>query len=247
MQAIDRIFSALRAIHSADGSAGVSDVARATGLPKSTVSRLLASLEEVGAVERVDEAGAYVIGPAIAALTGSGSAIGSLRDVARPYLRELTETMGEGSGLVVADGPSALYVDHLSSEGSVTTRDWTGMRFPYHTVAGGLALLMTWSDVAVDNYVRAGLERFTDTTVGSAAELRQRLVTARRDGFVWTMGDFDAEINGVAAPVTDGEGHAIGAVSVYGPSYRFPGARDPMEIGAIVRQSAAKIQEQIRG
>ena len=226
MQTIERAFAALRAVRANQGSAGVSEVARATGLPKSTVSRLLTALEKVGAVDRFDPTSGYVIGRGLMALASERPAIGSLRDVAQPYLRELTERLGESSGLTVADGQTALYIDHVSSDGSVRTRDWTGTRFPFHTVAGGLALLMTWSDASVERIADLGLESFSTETVTTKKDLRSKLTRGRRDEYVWTMGDFDLEINGVASPVRNGDGYAIGAISVYGPSYRFPGDRD---------------------
>ena len=97
MQTIERAFAALRAVRASQGSAGVSEVARTTGLPKSTVSRLLTALEQVGAVDRFDPTSGYVIGRGLMALASEGPAIGSLRDVARPHLRELTERLGESS------------------------------------------------------------------------------------------------------------------------------------------------------
>ena len=169
----------------------------------------------------------------------------TLREVARPHLRGLTETLGESSGLTVADGQETLYVDHVPTEGSVRTRDWTGMRFPFHTVAGGLALLMTWSDTSVERVAAHGLEPFSPATVSTEKELKAKLIQARREGYVWTMGDFDLEINGVAAPVRNEDGFAIGAISVYGPSYRFPGDRDPAEIGDSVREVSRLVQEQV--
>ena len=160
MQTIERAFAALRAVRANQGSAGVSEVARATGLPKSTVSRLLTALEKVGAVDRFDPTSGYVIGRGLMALASERPAIGSLRDVAQPYLRELTERLGESSGLTVADGQTALYIVQGSSVGLVRTRDLTGTRFPFHTVAGGLALLMTWSDASVERIADLGLASF---------------------------------------------------------------------------------------
>ena len=244
MQAIERAFSVLRALRAAEGSAGVSEVARSTGLPKSTVSRLLSGLEEVGAVERVDRAGSYAIGAGLLALAGDASSMVTLREIARPYLRELTETLGEASSLTVPDGQTTLYVDHIAPDSSVRTRDWTGMRFPYHTVAGGLAVLMTWSDISVARFADRGLDVFTEETITDKAELRKRLLEARRTGYVWTWGDFDTEIHGVAAPVRNSSGYAVAAISVYGPSYRFPGARDPDEVGKTVREVSRLVEEQ---
>jgi len=244
MQAIERAFAVLHALRSADGSAGVSSVARTTGLPKSTVSRLLSSLEDVGVVERIDPVGTYAIGPGLVTLAGGASSMVTLREVARPHLRDLAEGLAESVGLTVPDGPSALYVDHVAFDSSVRTRDWTGMRFPYHTVAGGLAMLTTWSEISIDKLVDRGLETYSDKTITTKKGLESRLERGSRDGYVWTIGDFDIEINGVAAPVRNNNGYAVGAVSVYGPSYRFPGERDPDSIGRAVRKVSRLVQDQ---
>ena len=246
MQAIERAFAVLRAIKAADGSSGVSEVARNTGLPKSTVSRLLSSLEEERIIERVDGAGRYTIGPGLVHLAGGAAALGTLREVTHPYLRDLAEATGESSGLTVPDGNTALYLDHVSSDGSVRTRDWTGMRFPYHTIAPGLALMMTWSEASIGRLADRGLEPFTEQTITTKRDLMSRLTRARREGFVWTMGDFDLEINGVAAPVRNNDGDAVGAISTYGPSYRFPGETDTGHLAERVRETARLVQDQIQ-
>ena len=95
-------------------SSGVSEVARTTGLAKSTCSRILASLDELGIVERVDEAGRYVIGPGLRALAAAGAPVGTLRDLARPYLRELAGRLGESASLAVMDGGEGLYVTQVA-------------------------------------------------------------------------------------------------------------------------------------
>ena len=172
--------------------------------------------------------------------------LGTLKEVTHPYLRDLTEATGESSGLTVPDGNTALYLDHVPSDGTVRTRDWTGMRFPFHTIASGLALMMTWSEASVERLADRGLETFTEHTITTKEELISRLTKARRQGFVWTMGDFDLEINGVAAPVRNQQGGAIGAISTYGPSYRFPGDKDMGRLAERVRETARLVQEQIR-
>ncbi len=242
MQAIERAFAVLRAVRAASGNVGVGAVARATGLPKSTVSRLLASLEAVDAVERVGDTGRYAISTGLAALAGGATSISSLRDLVRPVLRDLVEELDESAGLTVEDGGGALYVDHVAPDTAVMTRDWTGMRFPFHTVAGGLATMTTWSDSQIAEYAAPGLDRFTDRTIATFDTLRQRLLGARRSGYVWTLGEFDEEINGVGAPIRDGEGTAIAAVTVYGPGYRFPGNRDPDAVGRLVREAAQRVE-----
>jgi len=246
VQTVERTFAVLRALAAANGSAGVSHVARETGLAKSTVSRLLTSLEEIGVLERLDVAGNYAIGPGLAALTGGVTPAGSLREVTRPHLRDLVDEVGESAGLTVADGNTALYIDHVGADGAIQTRDWTGMRFPYHTVAGGHAMMMTWSDGEVEQYAARGLNAFTAATVTTCKELLSRVRRARRLGFAWTLQDFDDEINGVAAPIRDGGGRAMGAITVYGPSFRFPPSGADAVIGERVVEAAEMVEARYR-
>ena len=121
-------------------------MARTTGLAKSTCSRILASLDELGSVERVDEAGRYVIGPGLRALAAAGAPVGTLRDLARPYLRELAGRLGESASLAVMDGGEGLYVSQVAAPGPVQVTDWTGQRFPLHTIAAGQAFMGSWTD-----------------------------------------------------------------------------------------------------
>ncbi len=248
MQAIERVFAVLRAIAGLGGAAAVGEIARTTGLPKSTVSRLLSALEEEGVVERLETAGSYSIGAGLAAIAGNVSMLGAVRETVRPYLRDLVERTGEAAAFAVPDGPmNMLYTDHIESPRPVVTRDWTGERFPYHTVAAGYAILATWTDAEIGRFVKAGLESFTPTTETTKTGILQRARAARRDGYAWTFQDFSVEINGVAAPILDAAGRAVGALSVYGPSYRFPGSGRETEIGLMLRDAAEAATRLVQG
>lgn len=234
MQTIERTFAVLRAIAEAGTSAGVSEVARRTGLAKSTTSRILSSLDELGVIDRLDDR--YVIGQGLASLTSGASSAGSLRDVARPYLVELADVLGESVALAVMDGPEMVYVDTALAPGVVRVQDWTGRRFPLHTTSAGQVLMAEWGADEIDAYGRSDLAIFTDRTLASLTAIRDRIRTIRRDGVSWTWAEFDDEINGVAAPVRDQSGAAVGAVNVSGPIYRFPGDRQPADVeGALLR------------
>lgn len=246
MQAIGRVLAILRSV--AAGHRHVGDIASATGLPKSTVSRLLGALVEAEMLERHQGDRGHVIGPGLAALAVDASQAGTLRDVCRPYLRDLVDRTGEAAELTLPDGPTmAMYADHAESSSDVLTRDWTGMRFPYHTIAGGYALMTTWSDDQVRAYVRSGLESYSDRTLMTLDGIIGRLVDARRSGYVWTLGDFSTEINGVAAPIIDRAGTAVAALSVYGPAFRFPFDDDLVTAGELVNAVATTVGRRLRG
>ena len=228
MKTIERAFAVLRALAEQPESAGVSEVARRVGLAKSTTSRILVSLQELGMVERVGDR--FTIGPGLATLTHDPSPVASLRDIARPYLVELAESVGEGAALAVPDGDEIVYVDNAPVEAVVQVQDWTGLRFPCHTAAAGLALMATWPDGEIERYGRQPLVQYTPLTLSTADAVEARIAEVRRDGFAWTRGEFNDELNGVAAAVHDPDGVAVGAINISGPIFRFPGDRPESEI-----------------
>lgn len=243
MQAIDRAFNVLRALASRSGTSTLADVTRESGLPKSTVLRLLIALEDQGAVQTVG--GRYAIGPGLAALSHQGAPVSALKEVARPHLVELAELLQENVSLMIPDGDATLYIDTAVSESSVMVQDWTGERLPYHGSAGGLVLLSTWADTDIADHAATGLQPYTPTTVTTLRDLMAKVDDARSTGAALTHQEFSDEVNGVGALITGPNGEALGAVNAYGPDYRFPGERPIDAIIAAVIDTARAIGDRL--
>ena len=239
VQSVDRAFAVLRQVASAPG--GISDVARAVDLPVSTVARLLGTLELLGAVTRIGETGAYGIGAGIRTLAGSVDAADALVSRARPVLSALMARTGESSGLAVLEGDEVVYLHHAESANEVTLRDWTGVRLPLHVVSSGLVLLAAQPAAAIAAYLALPLGRLTPATMTQPARIKRRLTSIRRDGYVWTVGEFDDGITSIAAPVIDATGATVAAVHCHGPSYRFPGDSDTDALAAHVVAAARSL------
>ncbi|HSF61293.1 MAG TPA: IclR family transcriptional regulator [Gaiellaceae bacterium] len=219
VQSLARAFAILDEV--ATRPAGVTTIAERVRLPKSTVARLLTTLEDLGAVERFDGA-RWRIGPGIAALSSAASPERILIAVARPHLAELVAELGEDAGLGLPDGNEILYVDQVESDNPVQVRDWTGTRAPMHAVPSGLVLLAEWPEDALDAYLGGELVALTRRTTTDPPRLRKRLAEVRKAGYAWGLEEFAEGIDSVAAPVRDARGKAIAAIHVHGPSYRFP-------------------------
>ena len=127
------------AVSPADRPASPSCRARSK-LPKSTVSRLLATLVEIGAVEQL-AGGLYRVGDAVLDIAAGATPGRHLVAVARPSLTELVDALGEDAGLSVLDGVDVYYLDQVRADVPVRLRDWTGERVPAHCVSSGLVLL----------------------------------------------------------------------------------------------------------
>jgi IclR family transcriptional regulator, acetate operon repressor len=240
VQSVERAFLILRALAAAP--AGVTEVASTVGLPKSTVARMLATLQAAGVVEQPMAGGQYRIGTAITELGGFSSATAQLMEGARPHLTELMREIGEATGLSVADGYHVHYLDQVESPNPVQVRDWTGSRVPMHAVSSGLVFLAHWPEPAVDAFLAKPLERFTSRTVVDPSEIRRRLVGVRDKGWVWVREEFAEGINSVAAPIREASGAVVAAVHSHGPAYRFPVRRvEEQALGRRVKAAGERI------
>ena len=166
--------------------------------------------------------------------------------MARPSLESLAKSAGEAAGLGVPDGYLIHYIDQVSSPNPVSVRDWTGSRIPLHAVSSGQVLLAYSSPVVVQRYFGRPLERFTDHTLVTAADLLERMRGIRRDGYAWALEEFDEGISSVAAPITDASGEVVAAIHLHGPSYRFPPAESERALADAVVATAARISGSLR-
>lgn len=243
VQSVRRAFHILESLAAAPS--GVSEVSRRTGLPKSTVARLLGTLEDVSAVERSPDRHTYRIGSSVRGLAASGTGIDHLASLAQPFLRTLATLTGESAGLAIPHGYNVHYITQVDSENPVQVRDWSGELIPMHAVPSGLAIMAHWPGERLDRYVERPLEMLTPNTVIDPEELRVRLERTHDKGHVWVYEEFVEGLNSVASSVVDGEGHVLAALHVHGPAYRFPRAGDEAEIGHHVATIASQLSARL--
>lgn len=241
IQSIGRAFSVLEVLARAPG--GVTDIASQLELPKSTVSRILGTLEELEAVERAN--GHYRLGPAVSALAAGIAPSRNLIAIARPHLEDLADDLNEAAGLSLPDGFNVHYVDQVECRNPVQVRDWTGSRIPMHVVSAGLVFLAAWPEADVEEYLARDLERLTPKTVTDPAQIKARLVKIAADDLAWVFEEFAEGIDSVAAPIRDHTGAVIAAAHSHGPSYRFPPEGKTDEVAARVRDAANRITAQL--
>ncbi|MGH2512253.1 MAG: IclR family transcriptional regulator [Candidatus Limnocylindrales bacterium] len=250
VQAIERAFAVLSAM--AEGPLGVTEIAQQVELPKSTVARLLASLQREGAAEQEPGGTRYRLGSRIVLLAATVLPARAMVVLARPELEALSEAIGEAAGLSVPEGFQVHYVDQVDTPNPVSVRDWTGTRVPMHAVPSGLVILANLAPASLDRFLARPMEAFTETTVTDPSILRRRLRRVQHDGFAWVFGEFSVGINSVAAGVANADGEVVAAVHLHGPSYRFPGPETgdgigtADRIGADVVACAARISARIR-
>lgn len=238
VQSVVRAFTVLDTL--SGGPAGVSEISAQTMLPKSTVSRLLSTLETVGAVERTPEGTSYQLGAGLVAIAGTNNAPETLGRSIQPHLEHLAGELGEAAGLSVPDSYSVQYVTQAESPDPVQVRDYSGLALPMHVGPSGLVIMSRWPLEVVQHYLMRPLEAFTAKTLTDPVAIIDRLKRFRSDGFGWIYEEFAEGINSVATPIIDVRGTPIGAIHVHGPSYRFPGKTDPRAIAAVLKDEVRR-------
>lgn len=224
VQSVGRAFALLEALGSEPSS--LTELAKRVELPISTTSRLLGTLEELGAVERLDGS-SYRIGPSILNMVNGLDVTTRLQTLAGPELALLSERTDEAAGLSIPAGNQMHFVAQVDGDQPVQVKDWVGARLPMHLVSAGLVALTHQSQAFVDAYVERDLAGPTPRSITSAADIRSRLVQTARTGTAWTWEELELDINSVAAPITGGDGTFLGAVHLHGPASRFPGTDQP--------------------
>lgn len=219
VQSVDRAVSLLQAL-ALRGAAGVTELSTDVGVHKSTVFRLLATLEARGLVEQDGERGRYRLGQTVRWLAAGAVGGVDVAASARPLAQELAATVGETVNVVVCDGLEVTTVDQAAGSSIVSSSDWVGKRGPLHATAAGKVFLAGMAPEALTNVLRRGLTRFTDATITDPSLLRTQLHEVRTRGWASVFEEHELGLVVIAAPVRDADDAVVGALTVGGPSYR---------------------------
>ncbi|WP_232667047.1 IclR family transcriptional regulator [Pseudonocardia sp. TRM90224] len=237
---LGRAVSILAAFTPGRATLGVSELARRTGLAKSTVHRLAGELVQEGLLEPVE--GGFRLGMRLFELGHLVPGQRTLRERAAPVLGELRERSGQTVHLAVLDGTDVLYLDVLPSRSGPPLPSRMGGRMPAHATGVGKALLAHTKRSAVETVVAGGLKRLTPRTIAAPGLLHAELARVAARGVA-----FDGEESAVglvcaASPVHDRDGAVIAAISVSGRSGRLAFNRVAPQVHAAARTLTGALQ-----
>ena len=237
-QAVDRAALLLREVVHCPDPVTFTELTAATGLAKSTTSRLLMALERAGLVRR-DAHGHFRPGEMFIRYAWRGGAEAGLTAVAQPFLEELGAATGETINLGVASGGRVEQVAQVDSTYLIGGTNWIGMSVPLHCSALGKVLLAYGAAQLSGQLPGGALERRTDKTVTSEAALRTELATVRTRGYAVTDEELEPGLIAVATPVRGYDGAVVAALSVSGPTTRMKRDGLPAMAGYCAEEAAA--------
>jgi DNA-binding IclR family transcriptional regulator len=202
---------------------GISRISDDLGLNKSRVFRILTTLEKRGFVEQDPDSKQYQLGLRFLSLGAAVQDRLEIIQIAAPLIDELAAKTGETIHIGVRSGHEAVCVAKRESVHSVRLYAEIGRRAPLH-VGGVPKVLLAYMAPKERAEVLHGapLSRITDRTTTDPDALEKVLDQIRRDGFHVAVGDLDDDVHSIAAPIRNQPGRVVAAVSLAGPSHRFP-------------------------
>jgi DNA-binding IclR family transcriptional regulator len=221
VQSVERAIRILESFSLERPERGVNELGRELGLHKSTVSRLMVTLEQGGLLTRNPDTERYRLGVDLIGLAAQVTSHMDVRWVARPLLRELSESCQETVNLVVLDAGQVVNLEQFVPPARrIKSIGWVGRRMPPHCTAAGKVLLAHLSQDGLASMLPPELDCFTPHTVTDLDELRQELVRVRQQGYATAEEELEAGLNAVAVPILNHTGQVQAAASVSGPAYR---------------------------
>ncbi len=237
---VGRAIALLEELRDSERSLGVNELARRIGVNASTASRLLATLESGGLVQR-DGYGPYRLGLALVTLADRVLARLDLQTLARPILVELMERTGETATLSLPGEREAITVDSAPSRSSVVSMARLGRPSIAHATAVGKVMLAFGGGLLP---AERDLHPLTDRTITDRADLAAEIRAVRDRGYATVFGERDVDVNAIAAPVLDRAGTLVAILGLQGPAARLD---DPVVLLPALQHGVATLTRALGG
>ncbi len=239
--AVERALAILEAVaQRADGLTN-SDLSRRLGIPKSSASYILRTLERRGYLRREAESGKYRLGLKVLSLGREVLAGLDIKKVALPVLRALVERTQLTTHLAVLDHGEAVYIEKVEGPGFIKMDTWVGRRMHVHSTSVGKALVAHLSKAEVEAIVHGhGLKKRTPRTITGLGRFLAELDKVRAQGYAVDDEENSLGARCLGAPVFGVLGNVEAAVGVSGTTTQIDDSSLP-RIAELVKEAARKI------
>jgi len=245
IQAIDRAAGILNCFEFDQPELSVREIAARTGLHKSTAHRILMALHYNGLIDQDLQTGNYHLGIKLFKLGQEAVARLKLREVVKPFLKQLMEQTKETTYLAVLDGANVVYLDRVEGPHALGMPYRPGRCDSTYCTALGKAMLACLPEDEIPRHVPSGeWYRHTPKTLRNVGELLEQLRVVRKRGYALIDEEGEIGLRSIGAPVRDYSGAMVGAISIAGPSARLKQSEVPA-LGELVKTAAHAISSQL--
>ncbi len=198
------------------------EIQQATGLPTSTVQRLVSNMAAQGLLDRKGDR--IRIGVRMSYWAATALKDLDVLAVVNPVLKEIRDKTGETACFFKVEQNYRVCVAVAETHHALRRDMYVGKVIPLH-VGSASRVLLAWNPDLAEKILAAPLEPMTDGTVTSPDELGALIAQAKADGYAITTGEREDSASGLSAPVFDVAGDILGAITISGPTIRMPQAQ----------------------
>lgn len=220
VQVISRAAAILRCLEGEPGGLSLGAIAKRSGLPRSTVQRLVDALAHEELLEVRGRAG-VCLGPALMRLASHSHV--DITQKARPYLEALSQATGETAVLVTASGVDLMILQSVVSPHALRVAPMAGDFLSIYATSGGKILLARMEDQAVVELLGPTLRPLTPRTP-SLEQLLAELQRVRQEGIALAFDEHTPGVGSIAVGLETPQGHY--SINVVGPTWRMEAALD---------------------
>ncbi|GJM42800.1 MAG: IclR family transcriptional regulator [Ardenticatenaceae bacterium] len=221
VQSVQRAAAILRSFTEAEPELGVSELSRRLGLHKSTVSRMIATLQGEGLIDQNLETGKYRLGIGLVSLAGVALGRLNARAAAQPHLATLVDISQETVNVTVLDGRECVNIERAASPQPIQYIGWIGRRSPLHCTASGKLILAHMTPEERTAVLLTPLKQYTDKTITDNFQLTRQLNQICQQKYAIVHEEYETGFSSLAAPLYNHLGKLLATVSISGPAYRL--------------------------
>ena len=203
-------------------SMALREIQQHTGLPTSTVQRLVTNLVAHGFLDRSEDT--FRIGVKMAYWAAAAAKDLDVLSLVNPALKDLRDQTGETACFFRAEDTQRVCIAVAETRHALRREMSVGKIAPI-TVGSSGRVLLAWDPALADRVLQEDLPRLTESTVTDRDGLRRLIKATRAEGYAITVGERIDGASGLAAPVFDSAGDLVGALMVHGPTLRMPHER----------------------
>jgi IclR family acetate operon transcriptional repressor len=244
VRAVERALDILLCFSKDKPTLSLTEIADQVGMHKSTIHRLLATLESKRFITRDKTTGSYQLGFLFIEFASIMLHGLDVQHWALPYLQQLSLRSGETVDLAILNNDHVVYLQVVESSQRIKIAAAVGEQLPAYCTATGKAFLAYLPEDQVRTILSRGMTKYTEHTVASAEELFNSFREIRSRGFAISQQEYEKDINAVAAPIMDATGLPIAVIAIVGPSYRMSQDR-MLELGQIILETAEAIAHEV--
>lgn len=240
---VHRAFRLLRHIAGGARCSNASATARELGINRTTLIRLLHTLEAERMIETQDEGLSWQLGPGMIALAADALKSRDVVRVAQPVMARLVIRLGLSAHMGILEGTEIIYLLRETPNSHLVSNVREGSRLPAHATTIGRILLGALPEGELERrYAGLDLSTFTDKTATSLQALSAQIRADAARGVAWSSGNFERGIGSCAAAIYDHQGRAVAGLNVTGPEGQFqPDTPLAAQIDSAVREAAAEV------